>query len=283
MGKRYFGCHVSAAGGLANAVRNGQNLGVNSIQIHASPPQRWNFAPFPEGVEREFLELLPNSGIERMFFHGIYLINLASMDDGVFSRSKTSLIHALDLMARIQGHGVIFHLGSMKDHAEESTGYIRAAEAINSILEKSKNEAKLLLEVAAGSGKVIGDRMEELATIYEMVENKERVGFALDSQHLWASGYDLRNDLEKIVDDAERILGLRRIAAFHLNDSKTKLGSHVDRHENLGDGEIGIEAIKKLIHHPKLSQIPFILETPHLKEMETAKEEVEKLRALIKA
>ncbi len=280
---RYWGCHVSAAGGLGNAIRNGQELGVNTIQIHASPPQRWNFAPFAAGIENEFLELVPKSGIERVFFHGIYLINLASLDEAVYSRSRTSLIHALELMARISGNGVIFHLGSMKDHSDEKIGYRRAADAINVVLEKSKNEAKLLLEVAAGSGKVIGDRMEELAEIYELVENKERVAFALDSQHLWASGYDLRTDLDGVVAQAEQILTLEKIEAFHLNDSKTKLGSRVDRHENLGDGELGMEAIKKLVLHPKLAHIPFILETPHLKEMEAAKKEVQTLRSIVNA
>jgi len=139
---------------------------------------------------------------------------------------------------------------------------------------------RLLLEVAAGAGSIIGDRVEELATIYEKVEQKDRVGFALDSQHLWASGYDLAHELETIIKNFDAVLSIDKIWAIHLNDSKTALASKKDRHENLGDGSIGNEALSAFVNHPKLRTIPFILETPGLKEMETAKIEVEKLKAL---
>jgi len=138
------------------------------------------------------------------------------------------------------------------------------------------------MEVAAGGGNVIGDRMEELATIYSFINNKARVGFALDTQHLWASGYDLINDLDNIIAQVERNFGFDLIGAIHLNDSKTELGSRKDRHENLGQGLIGKVALEKFVNHPKLRHIPFILETPALKAMETAPAEVQALRAIIK-
>ena len=280
--KRYFGAHVSSAGGLENAVLNGKELGVNSIQLHPAAPQRWNTKPFADGIEEAFLREREGSGIEKVFFHGIYLINLANPDTRLQGLARNSLVYFLELNHRLNGDGVVFHVGSMKDEPDEKRGYARIAESINWILDRARGEAKLLLEVAAGSGNIVGDRIEELAEIFEGVEDHERVGFALDSQHLWASGYDLVQNLEGIVDNVDTVFGLDKVFAFHLNDSKTDLGSRVDRHENLGAGKIGEAALRKLVNQPRLTHIPFVLETPDLKSLETAHLEVDKLRNYIK-
>lgn len=278
--ERFFGCHVSASGGLANALRNALELDINTIQIHASPPQRWNSKPFAPGIEDDFLASRSSSKVKKVFFHGIYLINLASPVPTHLHLSKTSLVNALDLLARIDGDGVIFHMGSLKDQEDEKAGLKQVAQSIDWILQHSPSKARLILEVAAGSGKIIGDRIEELAEVYEMVEAKERVGFALDSQHLWASGYDLVGELDAIVDAVDQVLDLKKVWAIHLNDSKTEKGSRKDRHENFGDGLIGRDALKAFFLHPKLTAIPFILETPAMKELALAKEEVKKLKEL---
>lgn len=277
---RFFGCHVSVSGGFENGIKNGQELGVNSIQVHPCPPQRWNFKPFAPDFHRAFLEHREQSGIKRVFFHGIYLINLANPDPKQWGNSKLSLVHDLELNARIGGDGVIFHVGSMKHQESDQEGLSHAAEGINHILEKAK-EGRLLLEVAAGSGKVIGSKLEELRIIYDQVKDKDRVGFALDTQHLWASGYDLKSDLEGVVSLIEKNFSFEKVWAIHLNDSKSELGSKIDRHENLGDGLIGEKALKDFVNHPKLCHIPTILETPGLKSMDTAKVEVDKLRAWV--
>lgn len=279
---RFFGAHVSVAGGLENAIEAAEFLGVNTIQVHPSPPQKWNSKPFAVGVEEKFNIARENSKVQKVFFHGIYLINLANPDDQKFHLSKVSLVNDLDLLARMGGDGLIFHLGSMKDQKDESVGYQRVADGINWVMEESKNDARLILEVAAGSGAVIGDRLEELAEIYSMVECKERVGFGLDSQHLWASGYDLQNQLEEFMSSLEQTLTIDKIWSVHLNDSMTALGSRKDRHENIGDGLIGKEALTRFINHPKLRHIPFILETPALKSPETAKVEVDKVHELFR-
>ncbi len=279
---RYFGCHVSSSGGLANALKNGDELGVNTIQIHPSPPQKWISKNFPKDCEKAFLDQKKTSGVKKVFFHGIYLINLANPDPQKFHLSKTSLVHYLDLLARIDGQGVIFHVGSMKDQEDEAEGYKQIVSGVNWILEEAANNSTLLLEVAAGSGKVIGSRMEELARIYEKVALKERLGFALDTQHMWASGYNFQENLEEIISQVDSVLGLDKVHAIHLNDSKTECGSRKDRHENLGKGLIGEAALRAVINHPKLKNIPFILETPALKDMESAKIEVEVLRQMIK-
>jgi deoxyribonuclease-4 len=262
------------------ALVNAQELGVNTIQLHPSPPQRWNAKPFPPDYGAKFIAQRASSGVDKVFFHGIYLINLANPDPQQLHLSRTSLVHHLELTAQIAGDGVIFHVGTAKHAADETAALRQAAEGVNWIMENSPAPARLLLEVAAGAGSIIGDRVEELAAIYDQVEQKERVGFALDSQHLWASGYDLTNELDTIIDSFERTLAIEKIWAIHLNDSKTALASKKDRHENLGDGAIGNSTLSAFVNHPKLRHIPFILETPGLKDMETAKVEVEKLKAI---
>jgi len=278
---RFFGAHVSASGGLENALANGRELNVNTIQLHPSPPQRWNANPFAPDVEAKFLAARESSGVKRVYFHAIYLINMGTPDERHFNLSKKSLFNDLDLCARIHGDGVIFHSGSLKDEPDESKGLRRVADGINEIMGKYHGAARLIIEVAAGSGAVIGDRLEELAEIYSNVEDKARVGFGLDSQHLWASGYDLRGDLVGFVKQVESTLTLEKIYSFHLNDSKTALASRVDRHENLGQGLIGLEALTALVDHPAFRDVPFILETPALKDMGTVKEEVERLRGIV--
>ncbi len=279
--KRWFGAHVSSAGGFKNAAVNGRALGATAIQIHPSPPQRWNTKPYPEGYEDGFLEELPSSGIEKVFFHGVYLINLASPDPRLRTLSTDSLAHYLDLMNRIEGDGVIFHCGSLKDEPSEEAGYRRAADCIAAALEKSPGSSRLLLEVAAGSGSIVGDRLEELAEIYSMVKNKERVGFALDTQHLWASGYDIDRNLDEFMQEADKVLSFEKIWAVHVNDSLTELGSRKDRHASLGEGLIGERALKAFCNRSELEKIPMILETPALKELETAKTEVKKFADML--
>ena len=280
-GTRWFGAHVSSAGGFVNAAKNGAELGATAVQIHPSPPQRWNTNPYPDGYEDEFLKALESSGIQKVFFHGVYLINLASPDDKLRANSIRSLVHYLQLMEKIRGEGVIFHIGSLKDEPSEQVGYERAAECVNRIFDTAPGSARLLLEISAGGGKIIGDKLEELAEVYQLIDAKDRVGFALDTQHLWASGYDLRNGLEAFMNEAEKILTFKKIWAVHINDSMTALGSRRDRHANIGEGEIGEEALRAFVNHEKLRKIPLILETPALKSMDTAKAEVEKLRQLL--
>ena len=275
---RYLGCHVSAAGGLQNAILNAEKLGVNSIQIHPSPPQRWVSKEFQDDIADNFNAIRKNSKVDKVFFHGIYLINLATPNKQNFHLSKISLVYYLNLCEKIKGDGVIFHMGSFKDISEDD-GYKQIILGINWILEHSENHSQLILESAAGAGNIVGDKLEELAKVYDGIKDKDRVFFALDTQHMWASGYDWINDTDKIVKDIDRILGLNKIMAFHLNDSKTELGSKKDRHENLGMGLIGEKGIKNVINHPKLKQIPFLLETPVLKDIDTAKSDVDKLKS----
>jgi len=279
--KRYFGCHVSSAGGLEQALINGDALGVNTIQLHPSPPQKWNSKPYPKGFEDSYMAYKEKTKVERVFFHAIYLINLANPDPQKFQLSKLSLIHYLDLCGRIGADGVIVHVGSLKDQEDESVGLKQVAEGIKWVLDESPSDSKLLLEVAAGSGKIIGAKLEQLEKITAQVGHEDRLGYALDTQHLWASGYDLVTNLETLVSDIDKHFGLSRVKVCHINDSMVGLNSRKDRHENLGEGMIGGEALGKFINHPQLAPIPMILETPNLQEMESAVSEVNRFRKVI--
>lgn len=280
---RYFGAHVSIAGGLERCVEAATNLNINTVQIHPTPPQKWNSKPVPAGAEAKFLAARPASPLKKIFFHGIYLLNLATADRSKAKLAVLSLAHDLQLLSRMSGDGVVFHVGSAKSASSLDEGLTAAAGLIDEALAESPADSRLILEVAAGSGQVIGSKLEELTRVYEQVKQKERVGFGLDSQHLWASGYDLRNDLHGCVEKIVSAFGKDKIWSLHLNDSMTALGSRKDRHANLGEGEIGNEALHALIHHPDLVHVPTILETPGLKATDTAKIEVEKLRAMIAA
>jgi len=276
---RYFGCHVSTAGGLVNALKNGMALGVNTIQIHPTPPQRWNKEPFKIGMEAEYLKLLPSSGIEKVFFHAIYLINLATPDAEKLNYAANSLRFYLELAERVGANGVVVHVGSNKEQSSEEEGLSQAISVINEVLEQGT--ATLLLEVAAGSGKVIGAQMEDLKRIFDGVIYQERLGFTLDTQHMWASGYDIKDNCAEVVREIDTVFGAERVRLIHLNDSKSDLASKVDRHENLGQGKITFDGLKTFINHPKLLDIPLVLETPAMKDLESAKQEVDVLRTLV--
>lgn len=277
---RYLGCHISAAGGLLKALERAEAVGINTMQIHPSPPQRWNTKPFETGIEAEYLAAKKHSCLEKVFFHGIYLINLASPDDQKRRLAELSLAHDLQLADRIAGEGVIFHVGSLKDEPSAEVGYQRAADTILAALDRAGGNAPLILEVSAGSGKIVGSRFSELVHIYELTGRNPRVRFALDTQHMWASGYDLAHHLGDLIDEIGSSVGVDAIAAIHLNDSRSALGSHVDRHEDLGKGTIGWDTLSAVVNHPQLRQIPFILETPSLKSDEGVAEQVGQLRIM---
>lgn len=288
--KRYLGCFVSSAGGLFNILDRGDALGVNTIMTHPAPPQRWNSQPFKDEVVEKFLERKKlGTNVEKIYFHGIYLINLANPDKQKFHLSKVSVMNHLDLLNRIDGDGVIFHTGSFKEYGEgeEDKGFERVIYGLNWIFENIPSQTKgrkLMLECAAGSGYVVGDKVEELARIFEGVkdEYKPMLGFCLDTQHMFASGYDFLNDLNNVIDHIDKVLGLDKVKAIHFNDSKTDLGSNKDRHENLGQGKIGEEGMRSFLNHSKLRDIPFILETPALDTPEGASQQVSILQSWAK-
>lgn len=276
---RYLGGFVSCAGGIFNAINAANELDINTIMIHPSPPQRWNSTKFKKEDIDKFNETRKNSKVEKLFFHGIYLINMANPDNQKFHLSKVSLVNYLDLAEQINADSVIFHVGSFKDQNDSAEGFARIIKGINWIFNESDNERTLSLEVAAGSGKVVGAQFEDLARIYEGVDNNSRIKFCLDTAHLYASGYDLKNELNETMNLAKKYLGIDNISSIHFNDSKTEFNSKKDRHENLGEGTIGEEAMKNFLNHDLLKNKPFMLETPGMGDIETAKAQINTLKS----
>jgi len=282
--KNNLGCYVSSAGGLYKIIEKAKFLGIHTVMTHPSPPQRWNSKPFEDTIAEQF-----NTEISKLeyklnvFFHGIYLINLASLDKKNYHLSKLSILHHLRLLIQINGVGVVFHPGSFKDTINEDEGFKQISAGINWIFSNLDlepiSENILLLECSAGSGRVVGSKFEDLAKIYEGVDDKFKkyVGFCLDTQHMFASGYDIVNGLEDVLSKADSYLGFNKINLIHLNDSKTELGSNKDRHENLGDGLIGNKALQNFVNHELIKDKFIVMETPALESLEGAKQEIEKL------
>ncbi|MFW5703052.1 MAG: deoxyribonuclease IV, partial [Candidatus Dojkabacteria bacterium] len=215
------------------------------------------------------------------YMHGVYLKNLANPDKQKLHLSKASLVNYLDLNERVGGSGVMFHPGSLKDR-EEGEALQQVSEVLDWILDHAEGESILMLEVSAGSGKVIGGRFEQLAQIFAGVsaKNQKRLKYCLDTQHMWASGYDIVSDLDVVIEELDNYLGLENVRCVHVNDSVPELGSGKDRHANLGEGTIGEKGIKGFINHKKLKHLPMLMETPALKDFpEGAQKEVDKLLA----
>jgi deoxyribonuclease-4 len=248
---------------------------------------RWATKDVPKEQVEAFVKAQRGSVLKKYLIHGIYLTNLARQDKQLFHLGKMSVATYLKYledvrkMADDNGNdldiiGVTFHPGSAKDLTQEE-GVKRISEGLNWINDQVPGKQMMLLESSAGAGAIMGDTLEELAAMRDGVENKDRVGYVLDTQHMFVSGYDWQNDLEGVVKKIDSILGLELVKCFHLNDSQYEINAHKDRHANIGEGKIGEEALKEVINHPKLKNIPFILETPALKADETMGEEVKRL------
>ena len=258
-----IGAHVEARKGLWNAFGNATLLGADAIQVHPTPPGFWGSPkPTDEDVER-FRQEYAAAGAPPFFFHAVYLINLASEDAKVHPRSESTLAGYLVAADRLGIDGVIFHVGSHR-----GIGFEAALPGITERMRRALQRAdpqhtRLLIENNAGTGGCVGARFEEIRAMIDAVGD-DRVRSCLDTCHAFASGYDLRTeaDARRVIDDWDRVVGLDRLDAIHCNDSMTGLGSNRDRHQNIGQGEIGEEGFRTLLHDPRLDRLPFLLEVP---------------------
>lgn len=247
---RYLGCHISIAGGFDKCIDRIAERGGNCLMTFASSPRSLQTKPLSDADIEVYLEKKKMFKIGPHFFHGVYLVNLATDKDDYLKASVESLRFYQDLAAKIDGEGTIFHLGSGVGE--------KTVVGLNRVLAATPKGVKLFLENAAGQGQTMGKTFEQLAQLINAVEEPEKIGVCLDTQHAFAAGYDLT----KVLDDFNRIIGLKYLNVIHLNDSKTEFGSNVDRHENLGDGKIGSKLLKQFINDPRLKDVPFILEVP---------------------
>lgn len=280
-----IGGHVSIAGGIEKAPERAHAIGANMAQIFISPPQGWRTIEFSDDQVAAFKENAQKYGIDPIFVHALYLVNLATDSVSHAHASVAALTHALDQSARLGCEAVIFHTGSRKER-NITDAMDHVVERIVKILDTSDPRSLLAIENSAGEaeGRKMGSTFEELGEIIERV-NSPRLKVCLDLQHAFAAGNDLRTN-EGITDMLQRFnaaIGLDRLIALHANDSKTDLASHVDRHENIGKGNIGSVGFKHLTHNQHLRQLPWILEVPGDEDTGPDKANVERLKQLAAA
>lgn len=275
-----IGAHVSAAGGVMQAIPRAKALGATAIQIFASAPGNWNPPKTTLEEGQVFGEACRNEGITHIFFHSIYLLNLASENPELVQRSVSSLVAGLNLNAAMGGNGVVFHVGSSKGREFDAVKE-QVSEAMNRAIAMSDPRSTLIIETNAGQGNCVGDTFEEVATLIQGIKEKSRVGVCLDTAHTYASGYDLvGKGARSIIEEFDRVIGLTYLKAIHCNDSKTPFNSRVDRHENIGMGHIGEEPFRQLLHLESLAKVPFILEVPGLEGNGPDKANIDKLTEL---
>jgi deoxyribonuclease IV len=259
-----IGAHVSPAGGPAKAVERGVERGCRAIQIFNQSPRQWKPTVYDDEKVAAFKEAMAGSDIDALVIHAVYLLNCASEDKEIRAKSLTSLTASLRAGSALGAVSVVLHPGSaLKDGGAVDAAIKRAAKTIGEALKESEGCA-LHLEDTAGAGGTLGRTFEELAALIDGAGGGPRLGACLDSCHLLASGYDIRtaDGLRDVVDEFDRVVGLDRLGTLHVNDSKTPLGSNVDRHANLGDGEIGQKGIAAFLSEPRFEGLPCLFEGP---------------------
>ncbi len=256
-----IGAHVSPAGGPAKAVERGVELGARSIQIFNQNPRAWKPTEYDEEKVAAFHEAKDASDVDALLIHAVYLLNAGSEDEEIRAKTLTSLTSSLRAGDRLGAHCVVLHPGSaLKGNVDAAIE--RAGAVIKEALAES-DSCPLHLENTAGSGGTLGRSFAELAALLDAADGHERLGICLDSCHLYASGYDIRTaaGLTETLDEHDRLCGAERLGSLHLNDSKVALGSNVDRHEKLGDGELGESGLGVFLSEPRFDGLPVILET----------------------
>jgi deoxyribonuclease-4 len=257
-----IGGHVSTAGGLVHALERAEERGCETMQIFNQSPRTWRPTRYTENDFSAFRERLAASPVQSVYIHAVYLINVASDDAEVSRKSLASLTHALSVGDAIGAQGVVVHPGSGKGQAPAPT-FRKLGKAMKAALTETAS-TPLLFENTAGAGFTIGRTFEELARVIEVSGAEERIGVCLDSCHLLASGYEVRERaaFKAVVDEYDRVVGLDRLRALHLNDSKVSLGANVDRHANLGEGELGERGIRVFLGERRFKGLPVLIEVP---------------------
>jgi deoxyribonuclease-4 len=256
-----IGAHVSPAGGPAKAVARGAEIGADAIQIFNQNPRAWRARDYTAAEVAAYHAAREEHGMGPLLIHAVYLLNCASEDPEIRDKSLASLIIALRAGAALGANGVVLHPGSAKS-GEVGPAIARAGAVIAEALAETEG-CPLHLENTAGAGGTLGRSFHELAALMEAAGGDERLGLCLDSCHLFASGFDIRTaeGLTSVLDECVGLVGLERLGSLHLNDSQTGLGSNVDRHANLGDGELGDDGCAVFLSEPRFDGLPCVLET----------------------
>ena len=275
-----LGAHVSTSGGIHTAIDRIEAIGGDCVQIFTQSPRAWRPTNHDPANFERFKERRAEAGIGGVVCHAVYLINLASPNDELYEKSVAALENTVDVASGIEADGVVFHVGSHQGAGFE-VSLKRVVPALRKALKRCSETTWLLIENTAGTGDTIGRSIDELAALYDALDAHEWLGICLDSCHLYASGYDVTNrgELDRLLGEVDQRIGLERLRALHVNDSKAPLGSNRDRHDNIGDGLIG-EELGVFLSHPKLQGLPAYLEVPGTDGHGPDAEQVRKLKEL---
>ncbi|SUQ45784.1 putative endonuclease 4 [Clostridium neonatale] len=269
-----IGCHLSSSKGFKKMGEDAISIGANTFQFFTRNPRGSKAKDIDEEDVKEFLDIIAENNFGKILAHAPYTLNACSADPKNREFAIEIMKDDLKRMEYIPGNLYNFHPDShVKQGAEVGIQYI--ADALNEILTEDQTTI-VLLETMSGKGTEVGRNFQEIAEIISKVNLKEKMGVCLDTCHVYDAGYDIVNDLDNVLDEFDKIIGLEKLCAIHLNDSKNPFNSHKDRHEKIGEGSIGLNAITKIINHPKLKDIPFYLETPN--KLDGYKKEIQLLR-----
>lgn len=256
-----IGNHLSSSKGYLAMGKTAIKLGANTFAFFTRNPRGGKAKEIDPADAAAFLELAKEQGFAKLVAHAPYTLNPCSADAHLREFAKNTFADDLKRLEYTPGNYYNFHPGShVKQGAEVGIAY--TAQMLNETLTKEQSTT-VLLETMSGKGSEIGRNFEELRAILDKVELQEKMGVCLDTCHVWDGGYDIAENLDGVLEEFDCIIGLERLCAIHLNDSMNPLGSHKDRHARIGEGQIGLEALVRVINHPKLCHLPFILETPN--------------------
>jgi deoxyribonuclease-4 len=274
-----LGAHVSTAGGINTAIDRIEAVEGDCVQVFTQSPRTWRPTNHDPANFERFKERRAEAGIGAAVCHALYLINLASPDDEIYEKSVAALENTVDVACAIEAD-VVFHVGSHQGAGFEA-GLERVVPALRETLKRCTETTWLLMENSAGAGGTIGRSIGELTALYEALGRHERLGICLDSCHLYVSGYDVtkREELDRVVEEVDAGVGLARLRALHVNDSKAPLGSNRDRHDNIGEGVLG-EELGVFLSHPRFQDLPALLEVPGKDGKGPDVDEVRKLKEL---
>lgn len=271
-----IGCHLSASKGFLHMGKEAVALGGNTFQFFTRNPRGGVAKAIDEKDVESFKAFAKENGIHVILAHAPYTLNACSADESTREFAKNTFADDLKRMEYVPGNLYNFHPGShVKQGVEIGIDYI--TQMLNEVL-KPEQTTKVLLETMAGKGSEIGRSFEELRAIIDRVELNDHLGVCLDTCHVYDAGYDIVNDLDGVLKQFDEIIGIDRLYAIHINDSKNPFESHKDRHEKIGEGSIGTEAFERIINHPMLADKPFFLETPN--ELDGYAKEIALLKSL---
>lgn len=259
-----IGAHVSTSGGLTNVITTALELGANCAQIFTSSPQQWRARQYTPAEVEAFAATRANAGVAPIVSHESYLINLASSDPELLAKSRQAFREEIARCGQLSLPAVVIHWGSYKGGTLEE-GLARLAESLNQLIPEADDAGvQIVLETTAGQGAYLGGDFGQFPRLFDQVPRHERLGVCVDTAHVFAAGYDLRDQAayDALWDAFTREIPLSYLTVIHVNDTDKALGSHADRHANIGQGQLGRDAFRLLLHDPRLAMVPKILETP---------------------